>query len=100
MWSKSDSPKKPGADRTSKLTDASLALCAGSMIGAALLANPLATVSALATLVTPAAHASEIEPQASMTIEQSAPAWAERTVYFPESFPPVAGDVATPIDQF
>jgi hypothetical protein len=100
MWSKSDSSKKPGADRSSKLADASLALCAGTMIGAALLANPLASISAIATFVSPAAHASEIEPQAAITIEQSAPAWAERTVYFPESFPPVAGDVATPIDQF
>jgi len=100
MSSKSDSHEKSGAGRASTLTDASLAVCACTLIGAALLANPLGTVSAIATLVSPAAHASEIEPQAEMMAERDAPAWVERTVYFPETFPPVAGDVAMPIEQF
>lgn len=98
MMSRTDNTKKPAAGRGFTLTDASIALCGIALMGAALVSRPLEVIDAVVTFVTPAAHAAEAG-QAPQALTR-APAWGERTVYFPESFPPVPGEVATPIEQF
>jgi hypothetical protein len=100
MTSRTDMPKQLGSARGFTLTDASIALCASAMLVAALLTQPLGAVNAVMSFVTPAAQAAESTPQAEGTSDRGAPAWAEHTVYFPDAFPPIAGDAATPIAQF
>jgi len=96
MRSKIDMLKELGARHS--LLFAGLALAPYSLLLLAVLAitQPAETGNAVASLVVSAAEASEGMP----TIEPGTPVWSERTVYFPEAFPPVAGEVATPIDQF
>jgi hypothetical protein len=72
------------------LADVSVALCAGAILLATLLAQPLAA---------PAAQASVSVPQAAAT-DQGTPDESERTVFLPEMFLPVSGGISVPIDQF
>jgi hypothetical protein len=81
---------KSGARRRVTLADVSVALCAGAILLATLLAQPFAA---------PAAQASMSVPHAAAT-DQGARDKDERTVFLPELYLPVSGDISVPIDQF
>jgi hypothetical protein len=73
------------------LADVSIALCAGTILLATLLTQPL---------VTPEAEAAEKAPQAAAATQPNTPGQGERTVFLPELFLPVGGSISVPIDQF
>jgi hypothetical protein len=100
MESRFEMLKQLGTRRVFALACTSVVMYASTMLALALFTEPVATGSAIMALVTPAAEASQSAPQAPRMAESGTPAWNELTVYFPETFPPVGGDVAEPIAQF
>jgi hypothetical protein len=81
---------KSGTRRRFTLADVSVALCAGTIVLAALLTLPLV----------PPAQASVSAANTATTTDQDTPDRGERTVFLPELYTPVSGNISVPIDQF
>ena len=99
MRFQADIAGKPGTRSKFTLGDMSIALCSGAILLATLLAQP-DIGSAVVSFVMPAAEASVSAPQGATATEDETPYQGERTVFLPELFLPVGGDISVPIDQF
>lgn len=99
MRFQADIAGKPGARSKVALGDVSVALCAGAILLATLLAQP-DIGSAVMSFAMPAAEASVSAPRAATATEDETPYQGERTVFLPELFLPVGGDLSVPVDQF
>jgi hypothetical protein len=81
------------------LPDASIVLCAGAMVLATLLTQPLASGTPAREADTSATSDSAGQPLATETNDQDKAGATERTVYRPELFVPVTGNLPVSVDQ-
>lgn len=99
MTSRLDKLDNIRARRRFTLPDASIVLCGGAMILATLLTLPLAAGNPTRAADTPPAGDSAGQAQSTEAIDQDAAGSVERTVYRPELFVPVTGNLSVRIDQ-
>lgn len=99
MTSRLDKLDNNGARRRFSLPDASIALCGGAMLLATLLTQPFAAENPARATDSPAAGASTSKARATEATDQEEANAAERTVYRPELFVPVTGNLSVFIDQ-
>jgi hypothetical protein len=100
MTSRIEKPDSTGARRGLSPPDVSMALCAAAMLLATLLSEPFAAAGNAALAAdTSAAGGSAGKPQATKAIDQDASDTVERTVFRPELFVPVTGNLSVTIEQ-
>ncbi len=99
MTSRIEKLDSTGARRGISPPDVSMALCAAAMLLATLVSEPFAAGSAALVADTPAADASAGKPQATKAIDQDASDTVERTVFRPELFVPVTGNLSVTIER-
>lgn len=99
MTSRLETLDDEGARRRFTLPDASIVLCGIAMLLATLLTQPFAAGNPVRAADAPAADASAGKAQTARTIEPDAAGSVEHTVFRPELYVPVTGNLSVTLEE-